>query len=95
MHAASLDLQRGIHDTFGVDHEMFRAKRVKLFGELLSLWKKLPCIREKLPSLAKNMSVRGRTYMEFVRAPQAPAKVVSPTETCQQLSKEHICPESN
>src|SRR6476620_8267732 len=84
MHAASLNLQRGIHATFGVDHEMFRAKRVTLFGELLSLCKKLPCIREKLPSLAKNMSVRARTYIEFVRAPQAPAKVVSPIEPVNQ-----------
>ena len=69
MHAAGLNLQRGIHVTCGLEHKMFQAKHVKLCRELPSLNKKLPSLREKLPSFAANKSVRARTYIDFVRAP--------------------------
>jgi hypothetical protein len=102
MSVASLNWQRGTHDTPDFEHKMFQGKHVKLSEELPSLreklpsfLKKLPSLRPKLPSFAENMLVRPRTYIDFVRASQAPAKLVSPTETCQQLFKEHICPESN
>ena len=75
MHAASHNLQRGIHDTFGVEHKMFQGKRVKLFGELLSLHeelssflKELPSLREKLPSFSENMLARPRTYIDVEAA---------------------------
>ena len=61
MHAASLNVQRGIHDTPDFKHKMFQGKHVKLSGELLSLRHKLPSSREKLPSVAANRSVRART----------------------------------
>ena len=95
MHAASLNVQKGIHDTPDFKHKMFQGKHVKLSGGLPSLPEKLPSLREKLPSFAENMLARPRNYIDFVHAPPAPAKIVYPTETCQQLFKEHICPESN
>ena len=61
MHAASRNLQRCIHVTFGRKHKNFQVKHVKLCGELLSLRQKLPCFREKLPSSAEDMSARART----------------------------------
>ena len=73
MHAASHNLQRGIRDTLDFKHKMFQGKHVKLSGELPSFLKKLPSLREKLPSFAKSMLVRARTYIDFVRAPLAPA----------------------
>jgi hypothetical protein len=85
MSVASLNLQRGTHDTPDFKHKMFQGRHVKLCGELLSLHEKLPSFLKKLPSFAENMLVRPRTYIDFVRASQAPAKVVSPTETCQTL----------
>ena len=74
---------------------MFQAKHVKLSGELLGLRQTLPSSREKLPGVAANMSVRARTYIEIVRAPQAPARDVSPIKPVKHSFKEHICPESN
>ena len=60
MNGGKHNVQKGIHDTLGFKLEMIQVKRVKLFG--------------KLPSLAKNMLVRTRTYIDSVRARQAPAK---------------------
>jgi hypothetical protein len=102
MHAGKLNVQRGLHDTSEFEHDTFQGKHVKLSGELPSLReklrsfvKKLPSLGGKLPRFAENMLARARTYIDFVRAPQVPAKIVSPIETCQQLYKEQICPESN
>src|SRR5690242_8458536 len=64
MYAPSLNLQRGIHVTPGLEHKMFQAKHVELCGKLLSL-------RQKLPRFAANMSVRARTYIDFVHAQQS------------------------
>jgi hypothetical protein len=95
MHDASLNLQRCIHVKFGVNRKSFGAKHVKLCGELVSLRQKLPCFSEKLPSFAENMSARALTHIDFVRAPKAPARVVSPIENLSKPFKEHLCQESN
>ena len=58
MNAGKLNVQKGIHVTFGLKLEMIQAKHVKLCGELPSLRKKLPSLSRKLPSFAANMSAR-------------------------------------
>ena len=68
MPAASLNVQKSIHDTFEYKHDTYQARRGTLSGKLPSLRQKLPSLREKLPCFAENTSKRSSARK--IRAPE-------------------------
>jgi len=84
-HAGSFNLQNFIHVKLELKLRRSQAEHVKLCADLLSCSQKLPCVRKelpcfrrKLPCFAQNMSAQTQTYIDLVRAQQAPAKQSSP-----------------